>query len=67
MSMNLLPRSEEKNPNAVITADELGCGIVRQTRKRGMAGRRPEEAAEILAADSDAVYRMICGIAVRLK
>ena len=30
---------------------------------REAAGR----AAEILAADSDAVYRMICGIAVRLK
>ena len=57
----------ETNPNAVITADELGCGIVpadpEERAWREAAGR----AAEILAADSDAVYRMICGIAVRLK
>ena len=58
---------EEKNPNVVITADELGCGIVpadpEERAWREAAGR----AAEKLAADSEAVYRMICGIAARLK
>lgn len=57
----------EKNPNVVITADELGCGIVptdpEERAWREAAGR----AAEKLAADSEAVYRMTCGIAVRLK
>lgn len=58
---------EEKNPAAVITADELGCGIVpadaEERAWREAAGR----AACRLAADSEAVYRVICGIPVRLK
>lgn len=58
---------KERNPDVVITADELGCGIVpmdpEERAWREAAGR----AAGKLAADSAAVYRMICGIAVRLK
>ena len=58
---------EAKNPDVVITADEIGCGIVpmdpEERAWREAAGR----AAEKLAADSEAVYRMVCGIATRLK
>ena len=58
---------EAKNPDVVITADEMGCGIVpvdpEERAWREAAGR----AAEKLAADSEAVYRMVCGIATRLK
>lgn len=58
---------EERNPDVVITSDELGCGIVpvdpEERAFREAAGR----AAVKLASDSQAVYRMVCGIPVRLK
>lgn len=58
---------ETRNREAVITSDEMGCGIVPasafERAWREAAGR----AAVKLAADSDAVYRMVCGIAVQIK
>ncbi|MDW2799045.1 bifunctional adenosylcobinamide kinase/adenosylcobinamide-phosphate guanylyltransferase [Clostridium boliviensis] len=57
----------DKNPEAVITINELGCGIVPEDpfdrTWRESAGR----AAVKLAKYSGEVYRMVCGIPDRIK
>ncbi len=57
----------KKNPGLVILANELGCGIVpvdAQDRAwREMCGRVNTQ----IAALSEQVYRVICGIGVRIK
>lgn len=57
----------QQNPHVIITSNELGCGIVpmdpgdRQWRE--LSGR----ASVRLARTSGEVYRMVCGIASRIK
>lgn len=52
---------------AVVTMDEVGCGIVPLEREerdfREAAGR----AGQMLAREAAVVYRMICGIPSRIK
>ena len=56
-----------ENPQAVVTADEVGCGLVpveaRERAFREAAGR----SLCILAAHCDAVTRVVCGIGTRIK
>lgn len=56
-----------KNPGAVITADEIGCGVVPadafEREYRETAGR----ICQRIAGASEAVYRVICGIETRIK
>ena len=56
-----------ENPEAVAAADEIGCGIVPADaflrKYRETAGR----VCQRLAAGSDEVYRVICGIGKRMK
>lgn len=63
----LAKRMARENPDLVVTVNELGCGIVPidafDRNWREATGR----ACCILAAQSDEVYRMICGIAVKIK
>ena len=55
------------NPEVIVTTNELGCGIVpmdpEERRWREAAGRAALQAAK----ESDQVYRMVCGIAARIK
>ena len=57
----------QKNPNAVITVNELGCGIVPvepfDRTWRESTGRICCE----LAKQAEAVYRVSCGIGVKIK
>lgn len=57
----------KRNPGVIVTSDELGCGIVPadpfEREWREAAGR----AAVRLASDSEAVYRLVCGIAIQIK
>ena len=57
----------KKNPNAVITCDEIGCGIVPIDKTdrlwRGMSG----DACQYLAARAAKVCRVVCGIPMALK
>lgn len=57
----------EKNETAVVTADEIGCGIVPAdafTREyRETAGRICQK----IALFSEEVYRIVCGLAIRIK
>lgn len=56
----------EKNPE-IITMAEVGCGIVPMERSerdyREAAGR----AGQVIAGEADQVFRVQCGIAVRIK
>lgn len=62
-----IEKIEEKNPDVVITSDELGCGIVPADPEERAWREASGRAAVRLANDSQAVYRMVCGIPVRLK
>ncbi|MEY8353783.1 bifunctional adenosylcobinamide kinase/adenosylcobinamide-phosphate guanylyltransferase [Lachnospiraceae bacterium 54-53] len=57
----------QKNPDAIIISNELGCGIVpadpSDREWREAAGR----ASVKLAKTSKEVYRLVCGIATRIK
>jgi len=56
-----------EHPDAVIIADEIGCGVVPIDRNdrawREAAGR----ALCVLAQRSESITRVICGIGVRIK
>ena len=56
-----------RHPDAVIVADEIGCGVVpvdgNDRAWREAAGR----ALCVLAQRSETVTRVICGIGVRIK
>lgn len=56
-----------EHPDAVIVADEIGCGVVPIDRNdrawREAAGR----ALCVLAQKSESVTRVVCGIGVRIK
>lgn len=57
----------EKNKEAVMVTDEIGCGIVPmeafQREYREVHGR----ICQRIAAESGQVYRVLCGIAMRIK
>lgn len=62
-----IDRIIEENPEALITMEEVGCGIV--------PGNRPDRAyrefvgyaGQRLAREASQVHRVICGIGVRIK
>ena len=58
---------EQQNPDIIITSNELGCGIVpldpEDREWREVSGR----ASVRLARTSREVYRVVCGIASRIK
>ena len=60
-------RLVETNPGAVITVDEVGCGVVpieaSAREYRETVGRM----SCIIAASSEEVYRMYCGIPSKIK
>ena len=57
----------KRNPSLVVVTNELGCGVVpidafdREYRER--TGR----VCTVLAAGSDDVYRVICGVGLKIK
>ena len=63
----LAERMYEKNPDMVIVADEIGCGIVPldpfQRKFREQAGR----VCTKLAEKSVRVHRVICGVGMVIK
>lgn len=66
-AMEWAERLIKENPQAVVIADEIGCGIVPvdafEREYRETAGR----VCQRLAAESEAVYRVVCGIGNRIK
>ena len=55
------------NPNACITADEIGSGIVPIEREDRLWRELCGEAVQLLAAEAEEVFRVIGGIPMRLK
>ena len=54
-------------PPAVITLDEVGCGIVPMEKSERDYREAVGHAGQMLAAAAAEVYRVQCGIAVRIK
>ena len=55
------------NPPAVITLDEVGCGIVPMEKSERDYREAVGHAGQMLAAAAAEVYRVQCGIAARIK
>lgn len=58
---------ERQNPEVIITSNELGCGIVPTDRDDREWREASGRASVRLAGNSVRVYRLVCGIASRIK
>ena len=56
-----------ENPNAVITCDEIGCGIVPIDKTDRLWREMTGDACQYLAERAAKVCRVVCGIPVVLK
>jgi adenosylcobinamide kinase/adenosylcobinamide-phosphate guanylyltransferase len=58
---------ERNNPDAIIISNELGCGIVPMDPEDRAWREETGRASVRIAKSSDEVYRLVCGIATRIK
>ena len=58
---------ERNNPDAIIISNELGCGIVPMDPEDRAWREETGRASVRIAESSDEVYRLVCGIATRIK
>lgn len=56
-----------RNPDIVIVSNELGCGIVPMEKKDRMWREAAGRICTALAARSDEVVRVVCGVGMQLK
>lgn len=56
-----------EHPQAVIVSDEVGCGVVPMGRENRFWREQVGRAQCLIAAQSEQVTRVICGIGVRIK
>lgn len=57
----------EKNRDMVIVMDEVGAGVVPVERSDREYREAVGRAGQLLAKEAEEVYRVICGIGVRIK
>ncbi len=57
----------KNNPMAVVTADEIGCGIVPMDAFERNYRETDGRVCQKIAAYSSEVHRVICGIGMRIK
>lgn len=57
----------KRNPGICIITDELGCGIVPVDKADRKFRETHGRICTVLAAEAAAVYRVICGIGVKIK
>jgi deoxyribonuclease-4 len=57
----------EKNPGAVVTADEIGCGVVPEEAEERRYRDVDGAVCQKIAAFSREVWRVLCGIPVKIK
>ena len=62
-----MEKIEEQNPQVIITSNELGCGIVPIDREDRAWREASGRASVKLAGRACQVYRLVCGIASRIK
>ncbi len=60
-------RMIEEHPDAVIVADEIGCGIVPLRREDRAWREAVGRAMGVLAQAAESVTRVMCGIGVRIR
>lgn len=60
-------RLVRENHDAVVISNELGCGIVPLEKKDRIWRELCGNACQILARESGEVYRVVCGLPMRLK
>lgn len=58
---------ERNNPEAIIISNELGCGIVPMEPEDRTWREEAGRASVRVAKASKEVYRLVCGIATRIK
>ncbi len=63
----LADRLIKNNPQAIITADEIGCGIVPLDAFERNYRETDGRVCQKIAAYSEEVYRVICGLGMRIK
>ncbi len=63
----LARRMIEEHPDAVIVADEIGCGIVPLRREDRAWREAVGRAMGVLAQAAESVTRVMCGIGVRIR
>ena len=56
-----------EHPDAVVVADEIGCGVVPMDRDDRAWRENAGRALCVLAQRAESVTRVICGIGVRIK
>lgn len=64
---DFLTRLINENPSAIILCDEVGSGIVPLNRKDRVLREEIGKACCYLQKHSTAVYRVVCGIAIKIK
>lgn len=57
----------EKNPDIIIIADELGCGIVPMEKKNRIYREMTGRVCCVLAKEAKTVHRVTCGIGMIIK
>lgn len=57
----------EKNPSLVVVTNELGCGVVPVDAFDREYRERTGRVCTVLASSSEEVYRVICGVGLRIK
>ena len=57
----------QMHPQAVIVSDEVGCGVVPMGRENRFWREQVGRAQCLIAARSEQVTRVLCGIGVRIK
>ena len=65
--MEFAGRLERENPNAIVTCDEVGCGIVPMDPNGRLWRELTGAALQYLAQRAEAVYRVSCGLLQPLK
>ncbi len=57
----------ERNPDLVVVTNEMGCGVVPVDAFDREYRERTGRVCTVLAAFSQEVYRVICGVGLRIK
>ena len=65
--MEFAGRLERENPNAIVTCDEVGCGVVPMDPNGRLWRELTGDALQYLAQRAEAVYRVSCGLLQPLK
>lgn len=65
--LEFIDRLETENPGVIVTADELGCGIVPIEKTDRILRERNGVACRLLAGFSNEVYRVACGLPFCIK